>query len=76
MCICISDVGKGVTAWNRCEVVTHGTVVSVTGSVIRGRETSEIENGRENYMNVSCANESKSGEEAMNAKNLGLQDLL
>jgi hypothetical protein len=51
-------------------------VESVTGSVIQGRGTKEI--GRENYMNVSvsCANENKSGGEAMNVKSLGLQDLL
>jgi hypothetical protein len=74
--MCISDVGKGATAWSRCEVVTRGTVVSVRGSVIRGRETREIESERENCMNVSCVNENRSGEEAMNAKNLGLQDRL
>jgi hypothetical protein len=76
--MCISDVGKGATAWRRCEVVTRGTVVSVRGSVIRGRETREIESERENYMNVSvsCANENRSGEEATNVKSLGLQDLL
>jgi hypothetical protein len=73
-CVCISDVGKGATAWNHCEVVTHGMVVSA----IRGRESREIESGRENYMNVSvsCVNENKSGEEAMNVKSLGLRDLL
>lgn len=71
------DVGKGATAWSRCEVVTRGMVVSVRGSVIRGREISEIESERENYMNVSvsCVNENRSGEEAMNVKSLGLQDL-
>jgi hypothetical protein len=53
-------------------------VVSVTGNVIQGRETREIESGKENYMNVSvsCANVNKSGEEAMNVKSHGLQDLL
>jgi hypothetical protein len=45
-------------------------VESVTGSVIRGRES-----GRESYMNesVSCANENRSDEEAMNVRSPGHQ---
>jgi hypothetical protein len=46
---------------------------SVTGNAIRGRETKEIESGRENCTNasVSCANGNKSGGEGTNEKSLG-----
>jgi hypothetical protein len=55
-------------------------VENVRGSVIQGtgRESKEIERGRENCMNVSgrCVNENKNGVGFMNVKSPGLQDLL
>jgi hypothetical protein len=74
----ISGVEKGTAAWSRCEVVTLGMVESVTGNVIRGRETKENERGRENYTNASasCANGSKNGVEGTNEKSLGRRDRL